>query len=206
MIGIDSMSTVRSHISSRFVRAQRGAALVTSLLLLLVLTIIGVTAMQMTRMQERMSGNARDLNLAFQGAEAAVRDGEALIRVQPGTPDNCSTLPCEFWQANLALMTTPETRDWNTWWRVYANEYEDAGGNPDAPIRDMPQLAEDPRYVVQYITRVPDSLTVGEGGGAPPGRDFYQVTGRSLGGVPVPTATGQPNPAMVVVQSTFARR
>jgi type IV pilus assembly protein PilX len=200
------MSTVRSQLSSRFAHAQRGAALVTSLLLLLILTIIGVTAMQMTRMQERMSGNARDLNLAFQGAEAAVRDGEALIRVQPGTPDNCTALPCEFWQANLALMTNPETRDWITWWRVYGNEYEDAGGDHDAPIRDMPQLAEDPRFVVQYITRVPDSLTIGEGGGAPPGRDFYLVTARSLGGVPAPTAAGQPNPAVAVLQSTFARR
>ncbi|HPF28453.1 MAG TPA: PilX N-terminal domain-containing pilus assembly protein, partial [Steroidobacteraceae bacterium] len=60
-------------------RAQRGAILVTSLLLLLVLTIIGLTAMRMTSLQERMAGSTRDLNLAFQGAEAALRDGETLI-------------------------------------------------------------------------------------------------------------------------------
>jgi type IV pilus assembly protein PilX len=190
------MSTVRVP-PFQTLRAQRGAALVTSLVLLLVLTVIGVTAMSMTRMQERMAGNTRDLNLAFQGAEAAIRDGEALIRAQPIKPDNCTALPCEFWQANLPLVANPETRDWLTWWKVYGDEYESSGGNHNAPVRDMPQLAEDPRFIVQYITRVPDTLTIGEGGGAPPGRDFYVVTGRSPGGT---------DKALAVVQSTFARR
>ena len=67
---------------------QRGAILVTALLLLLTLTIIGVSVVQMTRMQERMAGNARDLNLAFQGAEAALREGEQQIFDALARPDN----------------------------------------------------------------------------------------------------------------------
>jgi type IV pilus assembly protein PilX len=177
-------------------RNQTGAALVTSLLILLVLTIIGITTMQMTRMQERMAGNARDMNLAFQGAEAAVRNGESLIRAQPGRPDTCIALPCEFWQAGVSTVANPETRDWDAWWKVYADEYE-ANGDHDNPTREMTDLAADPRFLVQYITRVPDTLTIGEGGGAPPGRDFYQVTAASRGG------SGKAN---AVVQSTFARR
>ena len=39
----------------------------------------GITAMQVTRMEERMAGNSRDVNLAFQGAEAGLRDSEARI-------------------------------------------------------------------------------------------------------------------------------
>ncbi len=46
-------------------RTQRGAILVTCLLILLILTVIGITAMQVTRMQERMAGNSRDTSLAF---------------------------------------------------------------------------------------------------------------------------------------------
>ncbi len=42
-------------------KSQAGAALITSILILLMLTIIGVAAMQMTSMQERMAGNSRDL-------------------------------------------------------------------------------------------------------------------------------------------------
>jgi type IV pilus assembly protein PilX len=183
------------HIRYGRARSQTGAALVTSLMILLVLTIIGITAMQMTRMQERMAGNSRDLNMAFQGAEAAVRNGESLIRVQPAKPDTCIALPCEFWQPGVSTVANPETHD-TDWWKKYADEYE-ANGDHEHPTTEMPELKGDPRFLVQYVTRVPDSLTIGEGGGAPPGRDFYRVTGRSAG------ASGKAN---TVVQSTFARR
>lgn len=191
-LGMTHMIRSRSQTGPR---SQTGAALVTSLLILLVLTVIGITAMQMTRMQERMAGNTRDLNMAFQGAEAAVRNGEDLVRAQPSKPDNCIALPCEFWQPAVSIVANPETRD-KTWWSTYADEYE-ASGDHDNPTREMSELSIDPRFIVQYITRVPDSLTIGEGGGAPPGRDFYQVTGYSRG------ASDQAN---TVVQSTFARR
>jgi len=177
-------------------RTQRGAALVTSLLLLLVLTVIGITAMQMTRVQERMAGNTRDLNLAFQGAEAALRDGENLIRIQPLKPDNCSTLPCQFWGPGLSLVADPDTRD-DIWWTMYALQYEADLDRASITAHDMVDLKRDPEFLVQYITRVPDTLTVGEGGGAPPGRDFYTVTSRSRGGSDKATA---------IIQSTFARR
>lgn len=175
---------------------QKGAALVTSLMLLLILTVIGITAMQMTRMQERMAGNTRDLNLAFQGAEAALRNGESLIKAQATKPDDCNALPCQFWQAGSAsLVVNPAAGD-KPWWDQYGVEYE-ASGDHSTSTHELTELSEDPRFVVQYITRVPDTLTVGEGGGAPPGRDFYQVTGRSVGG------SGKAN---TLLQSTFARR
>jgi len=52
---------------------QTGAALIVSLVLLLIMTVLGVTAMRTTTLQERMAGNLRDNNLAFQDAEAALR-------------------------------------------------------------------------------------------------------------------------------------
>ena len=63
---------------------QRGAALITALLLLVVLTILGISVMQMSRVQEKMAGNTRDINVGFETAEGALRNAEALIRVQPG--------------------------------------------------------------------------------------------------------------------------
>jgi type IV pilus assembly protein PilX len=195
-MGMTVMSSVRFS-ASRPVHNERGAALVTSLVLLLVLTVIGITAMMMTRMQERMAGNTRDLNLAFQGAEAALRDGESMIRALPESKaDLCSTAGCQFWAPNVALIANPETHDF-AWWKTNGVQYESAGGNHATPKKDMVQLADDPVLFVQYITRVPDSLTIGEGTGAPPGRDFYLVSGGSNGG------SGQAN---TVVQSTFARR
>lgn len=55
---------------------QRGVVLIVSLILLMVLTLIGVTAMQTSSLEERMTGNALDKNIAFQAAEAALRVGE----------------------------------------------------------------------------------------------------------------------------------
>ncbi|HYC48333.1 MAG TPA: PilX N-terminal domain-containing pilus assembly protein [Thermoanaerobaculia bacterium] len=55
-------------------RRQRGAVLIVTLLFLVVLTMLGVTAMTSTTMEERMAGNTRDASLALQAAEAALRD------------------------------------------------------------------------------------------------------------------------------------
>ena len=56
---------------------QSGAVLAISLIILLLLTIIGLTATQVTGLEEKMAGNLRDRNLAFQAAETALRAGEA---------------------------------------------------------------------------------------------------------------------------------
>lgn len=57
---------------------QRGAVLIVGLIILLLMTMIGLTAMQGTSQQERMSGNLRDGNVALQAGEAAVRLGERM--------------------------------------------------------------------------------------------------------------------------------
>ena len=170
---------------------QRGTILVTSMLLLLVLTIIGITAMQMSRMQERMAGNTRDLNLAFQGAEAGLRNGEALIQIQAARPDTSATAGSKFY--TQGTITNPETGT-TTWWNTNGLEYE-ADNDRSATTAEVSDLAADPRFVVESIGFVSDSLTVGHG--PPEGRDFYQVTGRSTGG------SGQAN---TTLRSTYARR
>jgi type IV pilus assembly protein PilX len=50
-----------------------------SLIMLLAMTLIGVTSMQGTSMQEKMAGNVQDINRSFQAAEAALREGEAVL-------------------------------------------------------------------------------------------------------------------------------
>jgi type IV pilus assembly protein PilX len=62
-------------------RRERGSALIIALVFLLLMTILGVASMQSTVLQERMAGNQRDRNLAFQAAEAALRAGEDWVGV-----------------------------------------------------------------------------------------------------------------------------
>ncbi len=53
-----------------------GVALVTTMVILLILTIMGVSAVQSTSMQVRIARNVRDSGLAFQAAESALKDAE----------------------------------------------------------------------------------------------------------------------------------
>jgi type IV pilus assembly protein PilX len=61
---------------SRRHRNQQGVALATGLVILLIVLLVGVTAIQTTTLDEKMAGNELDRNRAFQAAEAALRDGE----------------------------------------------------------------------------------------------------------------------------------
>jgi type IV pilus assembly protein PilX len=58
---------------------QSGAILIIALIMLLLLTIIGVTSMQTTTLEEKMAGNMHEYHLAFQAAEAALREGEEFL-------------------------------------------------------------------------------------------------------------------------------
>ena len=71
-------SFAKSHLAINR-KGQVGVVLIISLIMLLLLTIIGLSGMQTTVLEEKMTGNSRDQNLAFQSAEAALRAGEAKI-------------------------------------------------------------------------------------------------------------------------------
>lgn len=173
------------NLSRRRGSRQQGAVLVTSMLLLLVLTIIGVTAMQMSRMQERMAGNTRDVNLAFQASEAALRSGESYIRQLNLEPIACSTSPCLVWQEDA--VTTQVSELGETWWDTNGQTFGQAA---------MDSLAEPPTAVVEDLgfVRTDGGVNLSD---PPDGRNFYVVTGRSTGG------SGQ---AEVVLQTTFTRK
>lgn len=56
---------------------QHGSALIVSLLILLVMTIVGVTTLNSTMLQEKMAVNSHDMITTFQAAEAAIGHGIA---------------------------------------------------------------------------------------------------------------------------------
>ncbi|MCQ3830770.1 hypothetical protein HXX02_15135 [Microbulbifer elongatus] len=63
---------------NRFSR-QRGAVLIVSLIILLVLTMIGVSGARSVMMGERMTFASRDAKVALEVAESMARQGEAYI-------------------------------------------------------------------------------------------------------------------------------
>ncbi|WP_231882342.1 PilX N-terminal domain-containing pilus assembly protein, partial [Oleiphilus sp. HI0061] len=60
------------HQSSLNLARQKGAVLVVSLIILLLMTLIGVASMSSSIMQEKMASNAQNNNATFQAAENAV--------------------------------------------------------------------------------------------------------------------------------------
>ena len=64
------------HNQHHTIKNQRGSILIVSLMILVVLTMIGVSSMSTTSLQERMAGNFRDRQIAFQAAELALAYAE----------------------------------------------------------------------------------------------------------------------------------
>lgn len=137
------------------VTRQQGSALIVALVFLLVMTLIGTTAMQGTSQQESMAGNVRNRNLAFQAAEAALRAAENAL-------DGGAT--------GTALVSN---RDWTTFDWTTATGYVGA----------LDQIIAPPRYVIENVgwvtTSGGESLAVNTPG---MGSEFYQITARGLGG------------------------
>lgn len=81
---------------------QSGVVLVISLIMLVLLTLLGITAMQVNSLEEKMAGNSKDKNIAFQAAEAALRDAETDIKSSnrisgvTGMTNTCAAGLCYF--------------------------------------------------------------------------------------------------------------
>jgi type IV pilus assembly protein PilX len=166
---------------------QKGAALVVSLLLLTVLTILALSASQTTRLQERMAGNARDVDVAFQASESGVRSGENWLAELKAKPDSCTTaVPCDVYQVDWLPIDLSNQGD--AWWATNGRQYGKAG-------KELTVAKIDPVYVIEETDFVKDDLT--EGNGPPNGKQFYRIS--SIG-------TGATDVAKVVVQTTYTRR
>src|SRR3569832_2459392 len=66
---------------------QAGAVLIVSLLMLLIMTLLGITAMNSTTLEEKMAGNMRDRNTAMQASEAALKAAEAALSALANKPN-----------------------------------------------------------------------------------------------------------------------
>ena len=58
---------------------QSGMVLVVSLIILVVVTLLAISALRVTTLEERMAGNTRDRQLAFQAAEYALREAQDFL-------------------------------------------------------------------------------------------------------------------------------
>jgi Tfp pilus assembly protein PilX len=69
---------------------NRGSALVSVILVLLVLTIVGVGIAYFTSMEDRLSGNTRIAKAGFYAADAGLRRAEVILGTLTNLPQTCT--------------------------------------------------------------------------------------------------------------------
>lgn len=75
---------------SLFMRKRHhGFVLVVSLIFLIVMTLLGTTAIKKSILDEKLTGNLRSQNLAFQAAERALRFCESSLELRSGATKMC---------------------------------------------------------------------------------------------------------------------
>lgn len=119
---------------------QRGVALVVVLLLLLLVTLLGLAAMRGTWLQERMSGNLRARSMAFQSAEAILREAEAYVAnqrpVMPAAGAGCAAGLCGM-PVNGAASAWESTGFWDTASNYRASSLQEEGQAMGYVVEDM---------------------------------------------------------------------
>lgn len=86
--------------------SQRGAALIISLVILLVITVIGLASMKTSILQERMSANAQNSRQAFLAAEAANQD--LYRKLEPMNSESTAwKRALDAFDAGIRVATTP---------------------------------------------------------------------------------------------------
>ena len=192
----------RKPASSWRLRQQKGAALITSLIILLILTVLGVAAMSGSSLQEMMSGNLSDQNTAFDAAEAALRDGErhveswTVIRPDAATTATASEVYARFVIACLEEDGCPfDTGVWgnytNLGWSgaTTSGLAQTYGGGQLSSTAPPLYIIEEKRYIASdagYRSQVRRS-----------GITLYRITARGSG--------LSPN-SVIILQSTYGKR
>lgn len=161
---------------------EQGSALVIALVMLVVLTLMAIAGMQTTSIQERMAGNLRDKNLAFQAAEAALREAEMFLQ--------SAVLPSFNGTDGLYQSSTFDRSNWNDhdFWSNSTNyhEYE----------VDISNVTAMPRYIIEELPPVPETVPNLAADEPIPDTAMYRVTTRAVGGT---------EGAEVILQTTYNR-
>ena len=202
-IGTAGHTSGHPHFQGQPHTTQRGTALVMSLIFLLILTILGVTAMTTSSLQEKMAGNLRDQFMAMEAAESALRAGEQWLldyRTRFGANSEPSTM-CpgsndptdpQVWATGCLVGGIDAQTD--SWWTSAAVAYDSIGLGLAYPIS---QVAAQPRYIIEFNQFVEDRPVIDPNYKDVAGMHYYTISGWSFGAT---------QSARALIQNTFRRR
>lgn len=168
-------------------RHQGGASLIIGLLVLVILTFLGLAAMQTSVIQERMVGNLQDHTLAREAAEAALRNAEEEIfrgdRISGATGFATDCNPSSASLKGLCLPASSgdpiwEAIDWSD--AASPAPYIVYGGVVTATA--WPNVATQPRYIVEVMLNLREvDLGVASYGNTNANKYQYRITAMGYG-------------------------
>lgn len=174
-----------TDLTHRSARNQQGAALITALIILVALTVLGVSAFKTTNLEELMAGNLRDQQLSFQAAESALSAAEDDI-------DDLVNVPTPTSTGIDGIYTRDKFTDFST--SAYnASVWGDHG---TVALSDLAEVNSDPKYIAQFEAFIPDDLSV-DTQATGMGRFYYRLTTRGEG-----TSAN----AVTLLQETYGKR
>lgn len=172
-------------------RRQEGVALVLALVFLLLLTLLGISALGTTSLEEKMAHNVKDRNLAFQAAESALSLGENWIYTQIGKPPLTYT---GMYEPSTGATPVWDSVNWSSGSGVVTYP-----GTPDATASGgLAKIQSQPKYLIEDIGEIQES------GGSLTMSSTYKGKGTTIMRITA-RGTGGTDAAVVMVQSTFAR-
>lgn len=154
---------------------QSGAALITCLMLLVVMTLLGVSAITTSTMEEKMAGNTRNKHISFHAAESALRAGENIAANLPA--DTVFTDPTTPTATTTGLYSRSDATDSNyPLWEDDTASWQTAT-SPDSLV------VQDPQYVIEFFSNAPRDDDCILEVPLPPGcmLPVYRITARGWG-------------------------
>jgi len=125
---------------------QKGIALVISLIMLLLITMLALFSMQGTVLEEKMSGNSLDKSMAFHAAESALRAGEDYLEGLSIVPQSSfsDTGNSDGLWTEADAGTTPRWEE-----DIWSNN-----AKSKSVTTSLSNLASNPRYIIEYLTEI----------------------------------------------------
>ena len=134
-------------------RPESGASLIVALLFLLVLTILGLAVMRATTVEVRIVGFEQDRNVAFEAAEAALRDAERDLAVNGIDTDSPWEPDCTGGGGGLCRPGNNATPLWESidWTDENSRPYGTQTGLGAYPVN----VSAAPRYIIEILPNLP---------------------------------------------------
>lgn len=179
---------------------QSGMALIITLVFLVIISLVGLTVLNVSTLEEKMASGTRDKDLALQAAEMALLRAEKYIdQSVTGTTtftDNCTNGLCLTPNSSHLLSRWEDGTICNPGFIWECNKSREV----DVSSVSSATFAKNPRFFIEIVRNMgfSEDLVMGNIGDIPAGQSvrIYRITSIGFGGS---------NESKVILQSTYAK-